>query len=331
MTDAFNILFTSAGRRVSLVKLFKQALVDLNLPGRIITADLRQNAPTRFVADAHEQVPRVTDENYIDQLVSICQEHQIRLVVPLIDTELDLLALNQTAFCAIGVKLLVSSPEAVDIGRDKRNTHDFFLSIGMNTPRIMDAEALLRSKEDEQSYYPVMLKPAAGSASAGITKIRNARELAFFREYIPDAIVQEFVRGDEYTLDILVDFVGRVRCVVPRLRIETRAGEVSKAMTVKNPAIIEAGKRVGEALPGAVGCITAQCFLKQNGGVSVFEINPRFGGGFTHAAHAGANFPRWIIEWMVGRDPEIAIDGWSDGVVMLRYDAEIFTTKEALA
>ena len=47
--------------------------------------------------------------------------------------------------------------------------------------------------------------------------------------------------GQEYTLDILTDFAGRVRCVVPRLRIETRAGEVSKGMTVKNQTLIAAG------------------------------------------------------------------------------------------
>jgi carbamoyl-phosphate synthase large subunit len=330
MAKDFNILFTSAGRRVSLVGLFKQALADLELEGRIVTADLRSDAPAHFVADERELVPRVTDPNYIDRLDEICREHDIRLVVPLIDTELNLLAPHRKAFQEKGVTLLVSSPETVEAGRDKRHTHDFFRRAGIPTPSMLDSDQLLADR-DNASSFPVMLKPATGSASTGVTKIRTPIELAFFRSYVQDAIVQEFVQGAEYTLDILVDFIGSVRCVVPRKRIETRSGEVSKGMTVKHPGIIEAGKRLGESLPGAVGCITAQCFLQDDGSISFIEINPRFGGGFPLAAHAGANFPRWIIEWLLGCDPEIVLDGWDDGVVMLRYDAEIFTTKDALA
>lgn len=327
MTAAFSILFTSAGRRVSLVRLFKQALTDLGLPGKVVTADLKPNAPAHFVADAHELVPSVTDPDYLGRVATICREHGVRLVVPLTDTELHLLAPHREAFQKLGVTLLVSSPEAVEIARDKRNTHDFFRRAGIPTPRLLNPDELL---EEAPSVFPVLLKPADGSASAGVTKIRNARELAFFKDYVPNAIVQEFVCGAEYTLDILVDFAGRIRCVVPRLRIETRAGEVSKGMTVKNPTIIAAGKRVGECLPGAVGCLTVQCFLAEDGELSFIEINPRFGGGFPLSAEAGANFARWIIEWLLGRDPAVVLDGWRDGVVMLRYDAEVFTTREAV-
>lgn len=124
----------------------------------------------------------------------------------------------------------------------------------------------------------------------------------------------------------MVDFQGQVRCVVPRLRIETRAGEISKGVTVKNSALIAAGKKVVELLPGALGCITAQCFLTPNNEIKFIEINPRFGGGFPLSLQAGADFPRWIIEMMLGKDPEIAIDGWHDGIVMLRYDDAIFVT-----
>ncbi len=128
----------------------------------------------------------------------------------------------------------------------------------------------------------------------------------------------------------MADFPGKVRCVVPRLRIETRAGEISKGITVKNPLLIAAGKTVVEALPGAVGCITVQCFLTPDDQIKFIEINPRFGGGFPLSFEAGADFPRWIIEMMLGREADISIDGWKDGVVMLRYDDAIFVTKEMI-
>lgn len=324
----FNILFTSAGRRVSLIRSFRDALGCLGLRGKLVAADLQKSAPASFVADERELVPRVAAPDYLDRIRDICKRHQIHLVVPLIDTELRLLAPCRASFRAIGVELLVSSPEVTEICRDKRKTHAFFCMLEVDTPKLFSLEEIA----DEVSVgYPLLIKPADGSSSKGVTRITNARELEFFAEYVPNAIIQEFVSGQEYTLDVLVDFSGVVRCVVPRLRIETRAGEVSKGMTVKNQTLIAAGKRVAEALPGAVGCLTLQCFLRDDGGVTFIEINPRFGGGFPLSAEAGADFPRWIIEMVIGREPQIALDGWRDGVVMLRYDEPIFVMREMIS
>lgn len=320
----FNILFTSAGRRVSLIRLFRKALDELGLKGKLVTTDLSKDAPAPYAADIRESVPRVTDPGYIEELKNICLRHNICLLVPLIDTELHLLAPHRELFANIGVTLLVSSPAVNEICFDKCRTAVFFRNSGFMTPKIFDPLELLSSS---QTNYPLLLKPADGSCSVGVHKIRNARELEFFVDYVPNAIVQELISGQEYTLDILVDFEGNVRSVVPRLRIETRAGEVSKGMTVKHRAIMDAGKRLVEALPGALGCITVQCFLTPDGDIVFIEVNPRFGGGFPLAAEAGADFPRWIIEMMLNRNPEIELDGWCDGLVMLRYDEAIFIDK----
>ena len=327
LMDAFNILFTSAGRRVALIQSFKKVLSNLGVPGIIVTTDSQNNAPAAFAADVSELVPRITDANYINILLAICEKHQIKLLISLIDPELYLLSLHRQKFESKGVILLVCSPETNEICYDKRNTFKFFKESGVPTPELLDGDKILA---DPNACYPFLIKPAKGSCSVGVNQVRNAKELEFFREYIANAIIQEFLIGEEYTLDILVDFQGKVRSVVPRLRIETRAGEISKGITVKNPALIEAGKKVAESLPGAIGCITVQCFLLASGEIKFIEINPRFGGGFPLAFQAGANFPLWIIEMVLGKNLEIKIDDWQDGVVMLRYDEAIFVTKEMI-
>ena len=323
----FNILFTSAGRRVSLIRHFKKTLEDQGLLGKIGTTDVQKNAPASFIADFQEQVPKVTEANYIDVLKEICYRQDIRLLIPLIDTELVLLARHRSEFEEMGVTVLVSSLETNEICFDKRKTYNFFREIGVQTPEILDPVKVL---SDSKAKYPCLLKPANGSCSLGVTKIHNAKELKFFKDYVDNPVLQEFIIGDEYTLDILVDFQGNVCSVVPRLRIETRAGEVSKGMTVKDPSIIAAGKKVAESLNGAVGCITVQCFRTTGGDIKFIEINPRFGGGFPLSIEAGADFPRWIIEMMLGQKRQFVIDDWKDGIVMLRYDDEIFVTKEMI-
>jgi carbamoyl-phosphate synthase large subunit len=320
-----NLLFTSVGRRVSLIRSFRAALQKLNMDGHIVTVDMGRTAPAAFVSDIHEVVPKVTDPSYIDSLLNICMRHQIKVVIPLIDTELEILSIHKSKFEELGVTLLASSPEVMKICSDKRNTGRFFREIGVGTPVIYDPERLLK---DSKVQFPLLIKPADGSSSKGVTKIRNHRELEFFIKYIPNAIVQEFVTGQEYTIDVWVDFSGKVRSVVPRMRIETRAGEVSKGMTVRNHQLMEKAKYVVESLPGAVGCITVQCFITNDQEIKFTEINPRFGGGFPLSYAAGADFPKWILQDLIGEQHEEEWNDWKDGVVMLRYDEEIIVTRE---
>ena len=321
--NSFNILFTSAGRRVALLQSFKDALNRLNLPGKIVVADCQKDIPACCAADFYELVPRVNSEHYVDSLQEICQKHNINLLIPLIDSELFTLSLHKQLFADMGVRILVSSPQTNEICFDKRNTYSFFKSIGVKTPEMLNPE---KPCTHEKIDYPLIIKPANGSRSIGVNKINNQKELAFFQEYVPNAIVQEFIVGQEFTNDVLVDFLGKVQCIVPRQRIETRAGEISKGITVKNREIMAATKNVVEALPGAIGCITVQCFLQPNQEIQFIEINPRFGGGIPLAIKAGADFPRWIIEMSLNRRPQIALDEWQEGLVMLRYDESVFVT-----
>lgn len=322
--NPMNILFTSAGRRFILIEHFKKVLQELNPAGKIITADMSKLSAASFVADEREQIVSVQSAEYIDQLLALCRKQAIRLIVPLIDTELQILAMNKERFAAAGVMVLVSSPATVALCHDKRKTAVFFAQAGFNTPQIHDPEALL---SEPATRYPLFLKPAVGSSSIGATRINNAKELSFFKEYVNNCIVQDCLIGEEYTLDVLANFAGQVETVVPRLRIETRAGEISKGMTVRNPALIDAGRGVVAALPGAVGCITVQCFLRADHSIMFTEINPRFGGGYPLSLAAGADFPRWIVQSVQGHAPD-DVTNWQDGLVMLRYDDAVFVRKE---
>lgn len=313
-----NILLTSVGRRVELLKAFRQSMYRSKIAGKIITADLKSSAPASFLADTAELVPRIDDPHYIDRLLDICDQHQIDLLIPLIDTELNLLSLHEQKFRDRGVTVLISSAAVNDICYGKDKTGLFFKTIGVRTPKIYQLE------EVTDLDFPVIIKPNTGSASVGVYRIKNRTELNFFVNYVEDAIIQELIDGDEYTIDMLVDFKGKAISIVPRLRLEARAGESSKGTTVKNPALIAAAKHVVESLPGAIGCITVQCFLQPNGEIVFIEINPRFGGGYPLAYRAGADFPLWLFQLCAGEYPQVAIDEWEDGLSMYRYDDAIF-------
>jgi carbamoyl-phosphate synthase large subunit len=185
----------------------------------------------------------------------------------------------------------------------------------------MPARKMLQQK---RITFPLFLKPWDGYASRGNEIVKNRKELAFYAKKIPNCIAQEYIVGNEYTCDCFVDFDGNVRCVVPRRRIEVRSGEVSKGKIVKDPDIMKKTAGVVNALNAGPGVITVQLIVTQDKQIKFIEINPRFGGGAPLSIKAGADFPRWVLAMMADRKPVIGFDRFQDGLVMLRYDAEVW-------
>ena len=174
----------------------------------------------------------------------------------------------------------------------------------------------------------MFIKPVDGSASNFTFLVTTPEALRFFFNYVPRPIIQEFVPGQEYTLDLFIDMAGQVRAVVPRKRLEVRAGEVSKSQIVLNPKILQAGHKVGEALAaiGGLGPINVQCIYspEEDSEVKFIEINPRFGGGSHLTLKADYPFHQWIMEMVLGLELSPLPNDLSDGLTMLRYDEAIF-------
>jgi carbamoyl-phosphate synthase large subunit len=315
------ILFTCAGRRIELMTAFLRAARALRLEARLHSADIENAVAAACLADQAHQVPPARSSDYIPTLLEITRRHRIDLVVPLLDVELPKLARAREDFARQGCHVLISSPRVVSICRDKLATFAFLTGHGIDTPRTWTADEIMRRTRHR---YPYFLKPRKGSASKKNFTLRNRADLAALVPYVPDAIVQEFARGEEYTLDVYTGTDGVPRCVVPRLRVEVRGGEVTKARTVHHDEIIRTGVRVAEALGDCVGLITIQLILGSDGRIRVIEINPRFGGGVPLAIQAGADFPRWLLMEWLGRRPRIRLAHFKPDVLMLRYHQAYF-------
>ncbi|NIP25171.1 MAG: ATP-grasp domain-containing protein [Phycisphaerae bacterium] len=320
-TDGFGVLFTCIGRRVSLLNSFRKAAKQLKIKASFFGTDTTPLTPALQLCDKTFLVKPVDHPRYIRQLLNIVENNRVKLLVPTVDLDLKVLALNKEKFAAIGCCVLISAPNVVDICQDKRKTYRFLCNNSFDTPvTISIASAIARRKIS----WPCFLKPWDGSASRGNTVVKDREELLFFGKRIPNAICQEFIKGTEHTCDVYVDFGMNVRCVVPRKRVEVRTGEVSKAQIVKNTDIMSQSSRLVETLGAGPGVITLQLFLTNDGKVKFIEINPRFGGGVPLSIKAGANFPKWILQELLGTKPKIRFDGFKDRLIMLRYDGEVW-------
>lgn len=320
MMKTFRILFTGIGRRVELMQAFRQAANRMNVILKLYGADMAGTAPALAFCDYTRKVCGMRDADYIPQLLRICEADHIDLLIPTIDTDLLVLSQNAAKFDEIGTKVLISKPEKIAICRDKNYTADFFESCDLKAPRTVN---------DYQFYhgpYPCFIKPKDGSSSINAFKVENESELKVYAEQIGDYIVQPFIEGTEYTVDIFCDYEGNPLFITPRIRVAVRAGEVLKTEIAMDEKIIEECRKL---IAGFQPCgpMTVQ-LIRQNKTDDDYyiEINPRFGGGAPLSMKAGARSAEAILKLLSGEKVEYS-DVIDDGAVYSRFDQSVCTAE----
>ena len=313
-----NTIFCSAGRRVELLRAFRDAYAALGIEGRIIALDIDPLAPALRVADTVYMVPRLASPEFLPALLEICRREAPAVLFPLIDHDVPVLSRHRCAIELTGVRVAVVEAAVAEVTEDKWATAQFFSRIGLRTPGTWLPADLPADLE-----YPLFIKPRRGSAGEHAYKVRGPRQLELFLEYVPDPVVQEFIAGPEITSDVVSDLDGELLGVVCRRRIEVRWGEVAKGVTVHHRELLDACKRVARQLP-ARGPITVQCLLK-NDLPHFTEINARLGGGLPLGIAAGADSPRWLLARAAGVPIDIpALGSYKPDLYITRFDDSWF-------
>jgi len=316
-----SILFSSAGRRVALLKCFRNAAIELGADAKIVAVDMDPSwSPACQVADHAYKVPRCTSPDFLNDVLDICKRHEVNLIIPTIDTELIGYAENRDRFLANGTEILVSSVDVIRATRDKEKTACVLNDHGIPVPRTWNM------KDAHNLEFPLLIKPRDGSCSNGIAIVNSKDELARKNVDHDLYIAQEICQGREFTVNCFYDRLkGCVACV-PHFRKFVRDGEVCFAETVRIPEFKVVANKLYKIFPGIYGCICFQGFQDDSGQVSVFEINARFGGGYPICDRAGGTFAKWILQDLCGESPDYH-DNWREGIRMLRYDAAVFIEK----
>lgn len=315
-----NILISSAGRRVSLLKYFRQEQNRMFRESKVIACDLDPSMSSASrIADDCCQVSPCTSPKFIDEMLEICVKYKVQVVIPTIDTELLSFAKNRELFESINTQVIISDPSFVTICRDKRLMNRFFINKGIKVPKYIDPG---------QPTFPAFIKPFDGSNSKDLYLVDGEDKISTYLQNNDNLMWLEYLSPKdyrEYTIDLYYDRTGTLKCCVPRVRITVRGGETNKGITEKNEILIEFVKSRLGTIEGARGCITLQLFQSRLDHADIYgiEINPRFGGGYPLSYLAGANFPKWIIEEYIKKNDIEYFDDWEDGLLLLRYDEEM--------
>jgi carbamoyl-phosphate synthase large subunit len=290
------------------------------MPLKVLATDMfPELSPACHQADQAFRVHACCTSEYLSDLLAICSDHKVDLLVPTIDPELSVLSRHRSEFARIGTRVVVSSEFVAGLAQDKFLTASTLQSAGVSTPRTLRLSEYL--SDPSRLPGPVIAKPNSGSGSKGIIRPRSSLELASLK--CSEYIVQEFWQGLEYTVNVFFDGNGQLRCAIPHRRLEVRSGEVSKGRTERVAPLIEASRQIASVLIGAQGPICFQAIVRPDGSYCVFEINARFGGGYPLSHQAGARFAQWLLEELDGRNVS-ASDDWEEGITMLRFDSAVF-------
>lgn len=311
------LLFTCVGRRVELVQQFLSAAKKENITLEIHGADSSNTAPALFFCHKGHTVPRISDGEYLPTLLRICREERIDLVIPTIDTDLIILAENRHRFEALGTRVMVSDAAMIKQCRNKLLTNRLFLDAGLSAPASCD---------DIRRYdagFPAFIRPVDGSSSINAFYVEDPEKLRMLAKEIGNYIIQPYIDGEEYTVDVFCDFSGEPIYITPRKRLAMRSGEVIKTEISQDQTIIDEVKQLVEYIR-PYGAVTVQLLREKSTGVDWYiEINPRFGGGAPLSIDAGADAASALLQILSGKPVTYHEFAAEDGALYLRFDQSI--------
>jgi len=295
-------------------------MAKLKCRGKLIVSELTEAASAVCVADEWCFAPATGDDGYIDRLLEIAEDKKIGLLVPLTDLDLQLLADHREQFEAIGCTVMIACPETVAICRSKVRTNETVAAAGLQPIASYTLAEFLK-----HPFYPCFIKPIDGSAAIGAARIEDeVRFRSHVAAYEDATLVQEYVDGQEFTMDVYRSRDGVIHAIVPRQRLLVRSGEVQKGVTVRDEHLIDVTRQLVEQLDGLWGAFCCQCRREPGGEPRFFEINPRFGGGVPLAIQAGADLPLYLLQESLGLPITSQFGTFTDGLLMLRYDDALY-------
>lgn len=314
------VLISSAGATNGVNVI--AALHKAELPIVLIAVDCNPLASGLFLADYGYIVPPVDDKDYVHKLIKICTNHQVDVALPIYSADFPAFVKYRKMLAQNSVRTYTVPEEAIETCWNKAKVIRRLEKIDVPCPETWEWEEALNKAP--MLPYPLFMKRTEGSGTKDVRIIRTRPDLEYWAR--PGYLFQEFVEGDEYTVDIISDLSGNVVAMSPRKRLRVYGGLSVCGVTVRDEEIEHYTRRIVESL-GLPGPSNVQC-MRQNGTLKFYDVNPRFAsGGLPLAVAAGLNMPEILVRLILGMELPKRLKP-KEGVYMVRHwDATFLRSK----
>ena len=280
-----------------------------------VLADYFENPVAKPYADIFYQLPifdvekvkEVALQEQVDFLITVCAD-QVLLVVAQVSEMLGL-----PWYIDYQTAQLVS---------DKKYMKKRFWEHGIPTSRYVELTEL--DWEQIQSLrYPLVVKPVDAYSSRGVRKALDAKELEqYFQEAAQisrsgGVIVEEFVSGDEISVDLYVeDGVAKLLCVSNSEKINDADRFIifrGRYPVEASEALVEKIRVVGQQIADAFGlknCPMLIQMISDGENVSVLEFCARTGGNMKYLLirrSCGFDVIKAVIDLTLGEKPHVQL------------------------
>ncbi len=290
---------------------------------QITVADADPGAIGRYLRKDFVQIPQGGDKDFIDQLLTVCKQKKIAIILSLVTKELIPLALHQKEFEALGVKTLISPVASLEIANNKSRLYEFLQWRGIAVPAFRVVETVeqfeLAVKELGFPQNPVCFKPSLSNGGRGFRimdpgmeesdLLFNQKPQSLYISYVdalrilsskkfPELLVGEWLPGEEFSVDCLAN-QGVLIAAYPRLRKKIINGISVEGEFIHNEEIIGYCRQIIHELK-LHGNIGIQVKRSEKGKFLLLEINPRVQGTIAAALGAGVNLPLLAVKQELG-------------------------------
>ncbi|MFJ3587607.1 ATP-grasp domain-containing protein [Streptomyces sp. NPDC090231] len=299
---------------------------------QVVATDANPLAPGLLLPDT---LPRVTpyadDPDLPGVIAELCQELAVDAVVAGIENDVPPLVTMLPDLDAIGVRVWLPDADSVRTCIDKAEFHDVLTAHGIATPRVY--------RPDEIDQIPdgteLVVKPRRGHGAQGVHFCEQREHVRALCGITPDAMVQERVRGLEFTADCLVCRNGRASVILRRRNL-VKSGLAVVSTTFDDPAVRHLVEQT-LAVVRAAGLSCVQGFITDDGTVVITELNVRIAGGFPLAEAAGADLVGQMVNGLFGHPVDHDRLAYQPGKFLVNYvetltvgDVATFTQGEQL-
>jgi len=309
------ILVTGAGGPAAIS--FFKAIKNLGL--EVHMADMDPLAAGLYLVGRSRRaiVPEGAAADFVDCVLATCVARDIDVLVPTCDAELLTLAKHRLRFERHGVRLLLASRYTLEVCLDKWS----LLQLCRGHVVIPKSTIFDDCFSPKGWAFPLIVKPRTGSGSRDIYIARNHKELARL-ERGNGWLVQEFLSGKEYSVDVIANAEGEVLAAVPRERTKIDSGVAVASHTVNDPTLIEAAKTVARLI-GLKHVANVQFKLDEEGRPGLLEVNCRFPGTMALTVASGINMPALSLMEFFGKSIDPSELTFHE-IAVVRYLEEVY-------
>lgn len=291
--------------------------------------------PPNDVCEKTFVAPSIKSHNYISFLLDICKKYKINIIIPCVTLELEFMAKNKGIFENHGIKVSVSSIESLKITNNKIRLYDVF-------GELMPDQCLPHNDEEASNFLDlhsgkacVKVANQCGGKGFAIVDDNKALDVMMFhrfgkKHYITkdmlykivdshnyNVILQEYVKGKDYTVSILAD-KGNIVNIVGYVGHIMEFGSIMYGEIKPNEMAYSIAEKIVKKT-GLDGNVGIDFILKEDGSVVLLEVNPRINASLPFVKAAGINLLYKRCEMLLGLDEHPCNKHLNVGLKMKKY------------